>query len=157
MFFRSNHKLRLAAGFAALAVIGGLFAAGCNSSGDSEASRDAAVLNAINILDKAGLHDMDTGINEDKEIPANARTTAQQLQAVTNITEWPDGLESRADALAAIFAELAAAVDGDNPDIAKAGEAAKKAHDAQHDFSHDVWEYLYEQGDVSTGAAGGGH
>ena len=35
--------------------------------------------------------------------------------------------------------------------LAKAGEAATRAHDAQHDFSHDVWEYLYEKGGVQVG------
>lgn len=151
MTLRSTRKTVLLASFAAVAVVGSLFAAGCGSDGDSEASSDAQILNAINILSKAGLHDIDDSINEDKTIPANARTTALQLQAVTAITEWPDDLQDDADALAKVFEEMAAALDGENPDLAKAGEAAKKAHDAEHDFSHDVWAYLYEQGGVDTG------
>ena len=155
MTLRSTRKTVLLASFAAVAVVGSLFAAGCGSS-DSEASSDAQILNAINILDKAGLHDIDDSINDDKTIPANAKSTAQQLQAVTAITEWPDDLQDEADALEKVFEEMVAALPAENPDLAKAGEAAKKAHDAQHDFSHDVWAYLYEQGGVATGE-GGGH
>ena len=157
MLFRSTHKLPLAVAFGALLALGFLVSAACSDGGDSDASRDAQVLNAINILDKAGLHEIDESIKDKKEIPANARTTAQQLQAVTAITEWPDDLQSQADALAKIFEELAAALDGDNPDMAKAADASRKAHDGQHDFSHEVWKHLYEQGGVNTGAAGDGH
>jgi hypothetical protein len=148
---RGAHKFPLLAMAAGLLIAGLFMAASCGDD-DASSGGDAEVLNAINILDKAGLHGLDEAINEDKEIPSNARTTAQQLQAITNLTEWPtDDLESEADALAKIFGELAAAVDGENPDLAKAGEAATKAHDAQHDFSHDVWQYLYEKGDVEVG------
>jgi hypothetical protein len=148
---RSAHKFPLFAMAASLLFVGAVLTSSCGEDGDSSGG-DAEVLNAINILDKAGLHGLDEAINEDKEIPSNARTTAQQLQAITNLTKWPtDDLESQADALAKIFGELAAAVDGENPDLAKAGEAATRAHDAQHDFSHDVWEYLYEKGGVQVG------
>ena len=148
---RSAHKFPLFAMAASLLFVGAVLTSSCGEDGASSGG-DAEVLNAINILDKAGLHGLDEAINEDKEIPSNARTTAQQLQAITNLTKWPtDDLESQADALAKIFGELAAAVDGENPDLAKAGEAATRAHDAQHDFSHDVWEYLYEKGGVQVG------
>jgi hypothetical protein len=155
MLVRTGPGLARALALTTLAVAGLVFAAACGSGGDSEASKDAAILNAVNIMDNAGLHEMDEAINDDKEIPANARTTAQQLQAITNLTEWPDELESQAEALAAIFGEFAAAIEGDSPDIVKAAEASKRAHDAQHDFSHEVWKYLYEKGGVETGAAGG--
>lgn len=148
---RSAHKFLLLAIFAGLLVAGAFLAASCGDD-DGGSGGDAEVLIAINILDKAGLHGIDEAINKDRQIPSNARTTALQLQAITNLTEWPtDDLESQAEALARIFAELAAAVDGENPDLAKAGEAATKAHDAEHDFSHDVWEYLYEKGGVEVG------
>lgn len=152
MLFNSAHRRSLMLASAALLAAGALFLASC-SDDDGGSGGNAEVINAINILDKAGLHDLDESINTDKEIPANALTTARQLQAVTALTEWPDDLQSKAAALEKIFEEFAAAVDGDNPDVAKAGEASKKAHDAQHDFSHEVWEHLHEEAGISTGGS----
>ncbi len=150
MMMRSPRRLFLLAASALVLLVGVLFLTACGEDADAEGS--SAVLNAINILDRAGLHDLDDSINVDKTVPGNARTTAQQLQAVTSLTEWPTSdLESQAEVLAGIFAELAEALDGDNPDLTVAGEAAKKAHDAEHDFSHDVWEYLYEEAGVTVG------
>ena len=156
MFLRSKRKLPLTVAAGLLVIIGGILAASCRDHVGSGGSTDNAnVLNAINILDKAGLHGIDDSINKDRTIPASARTTAQQLQAVTSITEWPSDLEDEADALAEVFEAMAAALEGGTPDLTKAGEAAAKAHDAQHDFSHEVWEYLYEKGGVETGASEG--
>jgi hypothetical protein len=154
MLFRSIHNLPLAGGVAALAAVGLLFGASCGGDGDSGASQDAAILNAITLIDGAGLHEMDEAIN-DGQIPADARTKVQQLQAITNITDWPDDLQSQGEALADIFAEFATALEGDSPDMARAAEISKKAHDGAHDFSHEVWKYLYEKGDVETGSTGG--
>lgn len=148
---RSAHNFPLLAIFSGLLLAGTLLAASCRD--DDSSGGDAQVLNAINILDNAGLHDIDDAINEDRQIPANARTTVQRLQALTNLTEWPTSdLESQADALEKIFKEFAAALDGENPDMARAGEASTRAHDAEHEFSHDVWEYLYEKGGVEVGS-----
>jgi len=154
MFSRLRHRLLPLAALAAIAAAASITLAGCGGD-DSGAAKDAAILNAITIIDDAGLHEIDESINDKKEIPADARTTVQRLQAVTNITGWPGDLQAQADALARVFAEFAAALEGDHPDMAKAGEASKKAHDGAHDFSHEVWEYLYEKGGVETGAAGG--
>jgi hypothetical protein len=145
----------LAAMFSVPLVAGaGLFAASCNS--DDSGDGDTAVISAISILDSAGLHDIDDAISEEQEIPATAKATAQKLQAVMELTEWPSELEDDAEALSAIFAEMVTAVDGESPDLAKAGEAAKKAHDAHHEFSHDVWAYLYEEAGIA-GGEGDGH
>lgn len=140
--------------FAVAAIATAIFVAGCGSSGDSDEAKNASVLNAINILDSGGLHGIDDAINGDQEIPANARTTAQKLQAVTALTEWPEDLEDDAEALEATFAEMVAALAGENPDLAKAGEAAAKAHDVEHDFSAAVWAHLYEEADVEAGGSG---
>lgn len=152
------HSIRKRSRFilpAALAVLGAALLASCGGD-DSSAGGNAEVINAVSIMDKAGLHELDESINTKKEIPADAESTVRQLQAVTTLTKWPDSLQSQADALAKIFGEFAAAVAGEKPDIAKAGAASKKAHDAQHDFSHDVWMHLYEEAGMS-GSGGDGH
>jgi hypothetical protein len=131
----------------AVLAIAALASVGCGS--DKDSSSDGDVLNAITIIDKAGLHDLNTQIETNKTIPANATTTYQQLQTVTLLTEWPTSdLKTKGKELAAIFGEAAAAVDGTNPDIAKAVAASKKAHDGYHEFSHDVWDYLYGKAGV---------
>jgi len=138
---------------AALALLSGavLLVSSACSDGDGS-SGDAEVINGINILDNAGLHGIDESINTDKTIPPTARTTAQKLQAVTELTEWPDDLQDDGDALVVVFKDLAAALEGDKPDMTKAGEAAKKAHEAEHDFSHEVWEHLYGKAGIETGS-----
>jgi hypothetical protein len=118
----------------------------CGSDSDS----DDATFNAINILDTAGLHGIDESINTDKQIPASAHTTALKLQAVMKLASWPSDLEDEAEDMEVIFAELAIALDGDNPDITKAGEAAAKAHDAEHEFSEAVWAHLYGEADIDV-------
>lgn len=147
-------SLRIRAGiaaFAAVALATTLFAAACGD--DSGGSKELDTVAAINILDKAGLHGLDDSMTKDKTIPATAPTTYHQLQTITVLTRWPNSdLEKKADALAKIFGEAAGAVDGDKPDITKAAEAAHNAHEAEHDFSHAVWDYLYGKAGVKVGA-----
>lgn len=132
---------------AAILGIAALASVGCGS--DKDSGSDGDVLNAINIIDKAGLHDLNTQIETDKTIPANAETTYQQLQTVTLLTEWPTGdLKTKGKELAAIFGEAATAMGGTSPDMAKAAAASKKAHDGYHEFSHEVWDYLYGKAGV---------
>ena len=155
MLLRSTRKGALAA-LLALAFVAGAALVFASACGDDDAgSGDAEVINAINILDNAGLHGIDESVNDDQTIPASARTTAQKLQAVTELTAWPEELQDEADALAVIFSDLAAALDGESPDIVAAGEAAKKAHDGQHDFSQEVWAHLYEEAGLDAGEEGG--
>jgi len=124
---------------------------------DDGGSSESGIIIAITTLDKAGLHGIDTSISTDQTIPATARTTALQLQSITLLTDWPKEMRGAAKALAAVFGEMAAVLDGDKPDLAKAGAAARKAHDAEHDFSHEVWDHLYDKAGVKPGAEGDAH
>lgn len=143
--------------FAVLAVAGAILLTSCNGDDDDNGnsgggSSTQGVLQAILYLDGAGLHGIDDSINEDGEIPADAVTVARKAETVTRLTEWPEELKSSADALAQIFADMAATLDSETPDMDAAGEVAARAHDAEHDFSHDVWAHLYAE----AGVAGGG-
>ena len=149
-----SRRLPLIGLLAAILGIAAMASVGCGS--DKDSSSDGAVLNAITVIDKAGLHDLNTQIETSKTIPSNASTTYQQLQTVTLLTEWPTSdLKTKGKELAAIFGEAAAEVDGTNPDMAKAAAASKKAHDGYHEFSHDVWNYLY--GKAGIKGAGDAH
>jgi hypothetical protein len=146
--------------FAAVAALGAvalsaaLFAA-CGE-GDTNADREdlSGVISAITIMDSAGLHDIDDSIRSKQTVPPAARTTALKMQAVTKLTSWPEEFKADAETLAAAFGELAAALDGDKPDLAKAGAAAKRAHDVQHDFSGEVWAHLQSEAGVAGAEAG---
>lgn len=158
---RSSRQNLLLPLFAILALVGAFALIACGDddddaeNGDSHGGNNAEVISAINFLSNAGLHDIDVAINDDGEIPGNAGTQAKRAEAVTRLTEWPEDLQASADALADIFAALAAAVDGESPDMEAAGEAATNAHDAEHDFSADVWAHLYAEAGIEGG--GGGH
>ena len=123
-------------------------------SGDGSKSTEVNVVSAITTLDNAGLHAIDESINETHEVPADARTKALRMEAVTRLADWPEEFEDPADELAITFRELAAVLDSDSPDPARAGELAKRAHDEQHDLSGDIWAWLQEEAgmEVATGS-----
>lgn len=138
-------------------VVVAVLAAACGGQWREGGSREGEVAAAIDFLDKGGLHGMDESINTRKEVPANARATLLHLQAVTKLTDWPGDFDDAAEDLARTFGELAALLESDNPDLAKAGELAKKAHDDQHDFSHDVWEWLMDESEIDSGSEEDSH
>lgn len=141
---------------AAILLLAIPLAAACGGD-DGEAHADdtsvTSVVSAVTYLDGLGLHGIDDSINKDQKIPADARAKALKAQAVAKTAPWPAELKPKADALAAIFGEMAAALEGDSPDLAKAGAAAKKAHDAEHEFADAAWAWIFEQ----AGIEGPGH
>lgn len=135
-----------------MVALGAAVFGACGS--EDSGSQQSEVLSAISILDGAGLHGIDESINEENEIPADAGTVALKMQAVVELTEWPSDVEDAADQLAQTFSDFAAAVDRDNPDMARAGELAAQAHDQEHDLSHDVWAWLQEEAGMDVTEAG---
>lgn len=133
---------------AILAVASVSLAIAC--SGDDTSPAEVDVVSAITTLDNAGLHAIDESINDSQEVPADARTTALRMAAVTRLADWPDEFEESADQLANTFSELAAALDSDSPDLARAGELARRAHDEQHDLSGDIWTWLQEEAGIEV-------
>jgi hypothetical protein len=140
---------RWLAALGALATIALLASVACGD--DDSDSGTGSVISAIAILDNAGLHGIDESINTNKQVPATAQSTAAKLQTVTLLTEWPSNLAAEAKALAGIFGELAAALDANPPDLAKAGDAAHRAHEGEHEFSDHVWTYLKAKAGVTGG------
>lgn len=124
-------------------------------AGDSSSDSIDTVA-AISFIDNAGLHAIDTSINQDKTVPADAQAKAVKLETVAAGADWPEELDDEAKAVEAAFRELAEALDSDTPDMAKAGAAAKKAHDTAHDFSGLVWNHLREEAGLKV-EEGAGH
>ncbi|PWB43831.1 MAG: hypothetical protein C3F10_10380 [Dehalococcoidia bacterium] len=142
--FRRSAALMAFATLSAIAIFA-LGACGDDADTGASPSGDALVLTAINVLDNAGFHEIDDAIQQEKKIPATARTTTIRMQALVQLTAWPnDDLEAQADALATLFGEFAEVLDAESPDMTRVSEASTKVHIAQHDFSGAVWEHLYE-------------
>lgn len=126
-----------------------------DASDDTGASGSASSVTsqmfAIQFIDTAGLHGIDEAINDEKTVPATARTSVLKSAAVLRNTEWPEELSAPADALANTMVEFAEVLNADPVDMAKAGEMAAKVHDDAHDLSHDAWAHFYEEAGVDTG------
>lgn len=139
-----------------------IIAFGASACGDDDADAEAAstsstqsVALGASYLDKAGLHDIDESINTDKKVPSTARTVMLQAAAVVRTTDWPSGEDAAAKSLGDTMEQLADVLGKDPVDMAKAGELAAKVHDDAHDFTHEIWNHVYEEADLPV--AGGGH
>ena len=70
---------------------------------------------------------------------------------MTLLTVWPKDLKEPAKKVAPAFGELAAPLDSDKPDLAKASTADHEAHEVAHDFSQAVWAHLQAEAGVKAG------
>jgi copper(I)-binding protein len=67
-------------------------------------------------------------------------------------TAWPGELKDPAKKLAGLLGDFASAIDTDKPDMAKVTDASNKVHAGEHDFSHQVWDYLGKKAGLAMGA-----
>ncbi len=125
-------------------------ALGLSSCGGEGGDEGFDALAAISFVDAAGLHAVDTAINEEKTIPADAQAKAIKLESVMAGANWPEELEDEAEVVEAAVRELAEVLDAEAPDMARAGAAAKRAHETSHDFSGLVWSHLREEAGLET-------
>jgi hypothetical protein len=140
--------------FATLSAIAmfALAACGDDAGATDHSPDDASIVTAISIMDGAGFHEIDDAIQQEKKIPATARTTTIRMQALATLTAWPnDDLKAQAGALATLFGEFAEVLDAESPDMARVSDLSTKVHVAQHEFSGAVWEYLYEAAGLGNG------
>ncbi|MGE3075171.1 MAG: hypothetical protein AB7N24_15560 [Dehalococcoidia bacterium] len=147
-------KFRPARVVFAIAAFGAALTFSSCSGGTDDQGIDT--LAAISFIDGAELHAVDTAINEEKTIPADAQAKAVKLESVMAGANWPEELEDEAEAVEAAVRELAKALDADAPDLAKAGAAAKRAHETSHDFSGLVWNHIREEAGLEV-EEGAGH
>src|SRR5207249_3387123 len=135
---------------AAVVVIVAMTATLIAACGDDDASKastagsgdsPAAIAAAITLLDQVGLHDIDTQLSSGK-VPPTAQTAATHAQPVLLVTSWPAELRGQATTLAATLGTLAKGLDTDKPDLKAVAAAATRAHNDEHDFSHNTWAWL---------------
>jgi hypothetical protein len=137
--------------FTLLLALAAIAFTGCTGDDNASAANgtaDLQVLLAVQELGRANLHDIDDAINDDKKIPATARTTALRMATLVKLTPWPAELSAGANGVEAALKDLAKAVESN--DMTAAGAAAKKAHDVEHDFSGKVWKYLHGKSGVTA-------
>lgn len=99
------------------------------------------------IIDTAGFHDMAETLAETKKVEPAYLSAVNRVHAVLSSASWPDELSEQGQALAALLADFAAALEADNGD--ESARLADEVHEAQHDLSHAIGEWL--------GAGGDGH
>jgi outer membrane murein-binding lipoprotein Lpp len=101
------------------------------------------------LLDNAGLHGIDEGLQEAEEIDASYLGVIQRIRGVVAATPWPEELQAQSTGLVEAMDSLAEALEADDLEAARSG--ATEVHEAQHDFSHAVGEWLAEHGVVPEG------
>lgn len=150
-----TRRLALVATLGAVALLGAAFAA-CGGS-DSKTADNASMVAAIDYLEHAGFHDIDTSITTDGKVPSTAHNTAVHMQTVLLTAQWPSDLKDQAKTVAKAFGDFAAAVDTDKPDIPKVKDLSNKAHAGYHDFTTKVWNHLGEEAGLKAAAGHDDH
>lgn len=98
------------------------------------------VTTATYLLDTAGFHAIDERINEEGRIEPGDAGTVRRVRRVVAVTDWPPGLEAKADQLVGVLDQYAEALSNDDVEAAKS--LASEAHEVQHDLSHAVEAWL---------------
>lgn len=165
----TRFRFKAAIAFGALLTVAGsmLLAAACSSSDKADAtpsttateasnatSNAPAVISAINILDNAGLHEFDQSI-AGGTVPPTAQNTVTHLLAVLKLTPWPDDLKDQAANMTSVMQTYVQQLNTNTPDMTALAKASHNAHEGEHDFSHDVWDWLYKEAGINANAPAG--
>jgi hypothetical protein len=102
------------------------------------------------LLDSAGFHGMEEALSETKTIDASYASTVNRVSKVLVQTTWPPELDERAQDFIAALEEFATALGDDNVDDAIVLSAT--VHDAQHDLSHAIDEWMATAKPISADA-----
>lgn len=95
---------------------------------------------AAYLMDTAGFHGMDERLNDESLIEAGDAGTVNRVNGVLAVVDWPEELRPQAEALQVILTQYAEALSNDDVEAAK--PLATQAHEAQHDLSHAIGNWL---------------
>jgi outer membrane murein-binding lipoprotein Lpp len=112
---------------------------------EAHAASALEVATAQYILDTAGFHGMDEALNETKTVDPAYASTVNRVRKVVAQVAWPDELKGQGEALVGTLAEFHEALEADDGEAA--ATLATEAHEAQHDLSHAIDDWLGEGGD----------
>lgn len=131
--------------FVGLSIAAALFMSACSAS----SSASGGTLAAVNNIDAAGFHGMDTALAASgAKIDASWLGKARNARIAVASTTWPKELDPQAKAFVTAAAELQAALEKD--DAAAAAKPAHDAHETQHDLSADTYNYLAKQAGIAV-------
>lgn len=99
------------------------------------------------VMDTAGFHDMAETLAETKKVDATYLSTVNRVHTVLSNAPWPEELSEQGLAFVSLLEDFAAALEADNGE--ESAKLADEVHEAQHDLSHAIGEWL--------GAGGDGH
>jgi len=162
--FRLRFKATIALGALVTAAGAMLVAAACSSNGNADAtpsttatqaasaaSEAPAVISALNILDNAGLHELDQSI-AGGTIPPTALNVITELVATMKLTPWPSDLQTPATNMTNLLVTYMNQLNATTPDLKTLAPAAHNAHEGSHEFSADAWDWLYKQAGMNVKA-----
>ena len=92
------------------------------------------------VLDTAGFHGMSETIAETQTIDPAYGGAVTRVKTVLANTVWPEELHEQEAAFAALLDEFSAKIDAD--DGVGAVEISDQVHEAQHELSHAIGEWL---------------
>ena len=111
---------------------------------EEQTAGTADVAVAQYIMDTSGFHGMEESLNESGEIDPSYLGAVNRARKVLANTQWPEELAGEADSLVNLLSEFAAALEADDGDRRReeAARLAAEVHEAQHDFSHAIDNWL---------------
>ncbi len=102
------------------------------------------------LLDTAGFHGIAEALTETKKIDTSALSKVNRVKKVLTQTTWPRELNEQAQAFIKSLGEFAAALEAEN--VEDATKLAEPVHEAQHDLSHALDEWLATAKPLTTDA-----
>ena len=100
------------------------------------------VASALYLLDNAGLHSLDTRLNEEGVIEAGDSGRVARLARLLATVNWPQDMSDDAATLIATLNDLSSALADDA--LESAGPLATETHDVAHELSHAGEHWLGE-------------
>ncbi len=92
------------------------------------------------VLDTAGFHGLAEALAETKTVDPAYLSTVTRVKAVLASAPWPPELAEQGEAFVAKLGEFAAALEADNGE--EAARLADETHEAQHELSHAISDWL---------------
>ena len=114
---------------------------------DAHAASPFEVAVAQYVMDNAGFHEIAEALAETKQVDPQYLSAVNRARAVLASAPWPEELAEQGQAFVVLLDDLAHALEADDGEAA--AELADQTHEAQHELSHALADWL--------GAAGDGH
>jgi hypothetical protein len=92
------------------------------------------------VMDTAGFHAMDEGLNETKTVDPAYLSTINRVRKVVAQAPWPEALHEQVEGFETHLADFAAALEADNGE--EAATLASSLHDTEHELSHAIDDWL---------------